>query len=91
MIVDVEISRQVLRDAVLQGVLPEAEADQLWAFVGSRAATTPSIHIANTLYHLGGPGAVYLGIQWQLREESITCRLRRFLPGAMREPVENRA
>ena len=86
-----EINRQVLRDAVQQGVLSEAQADQLWSFLGSRAAATPSIHITHTLYYLGGPGAVYLGIQWQRHEESITRRLRSFLPGPIRELVENRA
>ena len=86
-----DINRQVLRDAVQQGVLSDAQADRLWAFVGTHAAATPGFHITHTLYHLGGLGAAYLGIQWQLREESITCRLRRFLPGAMRELVENRA
>ena len=49
-----EINRQVLRDAVQQGVLSEAQADQLWSFLGSRAAATPSFHITHTLYYLGG-------------------------------------
>jgi hypothetical protein len=49
-----EINRQVLRDAVQQGVLSEAQADQLWSFLGSRAAATPGFHITHTLYYLGG-------------------------------------
>jgi hypothetical protein len=49
-----EINRQVLRDAVQHGVLSETQADQFWAFVGARAAATPSFHVTHTLYYLGG-------------------------------------
>ena len=49
-----EISRQVLGDAVQEGLLSAGQAEQLWAFAGARAAATPGFQVTHILYYLGG-------------------------------------
>lgn len=48
------INRNLLRDAVAQGVLSEEQAGKLWDFFTSRTAHAPSFRFTHILYYLGG-------------------------------------
>lgn len=49
-----EINRALLQDAAAQGLLSEAQAEQLWQFLGDRSAATPGFRFTHILYYLGG-------------------------------------
>jgi hypothetical protein len=53
-----KLDRKTLDDAIGAGVLPAAQAEALWRFLGERHEHTPSFKPAHILYYLGGLIAV---------------------------------
>ncbi|MCF8178911.1 MAG: hypothetical protein K9J74_10420 [Sulfuritalea sp.] len=49
-----DLNRTNLKAAVNRGLLSDAQAEQLWAFLSERGANTPGFRFTHILYYLGG-------------------------------------
>jgi hypothetical protein len=49
-----ELNRNSLKDATVDGLISEQQADLLWQFLSEREKDTPSFRFTHILYYLGG-------------------------------------
>ncbi|MCK7580076.1 MAG: hypothetical protein MZV65_33335 [Chromatiales bacterium] len=49
-----ELNRNLLKDAIENGLISEQQADPLWKFLSERGKDTPSFRFTHVLYYLGG-------------------------------------
>lgn len=49
-----KLNRSLLKEATQKEILTEAQAEQLWQFLGEQGKDTPGFHFTHILYYLGG-------------------------------------
>jgi len=65
-----QLNRKLLAEAAHQGLLSEAQTEQLWQFLQQRGQDTPSFRATHILYYLGGLIAIgamtlFMNLGWE--------------------------
>ncbi len=55
---DMELNRNLLRDAAAKGLLTEEQAEALWRFLSEHSQNVPAFRFTHILYYLGGLVAI---------------------------------